>query len=189
MQQTRERIYRAALALFERKGLDETTVAEIAEAADVGKGTFFTYYATKESVFVEVSADLVDRMTTRLEEASARGASFEARVAAYFAPAIEWHASHPVLSRAMLAAFVRDAAYVSADRPLQQRLYERLGHLLAEAQARGDVSAGIAVESAVTALSGTYFGSLGAWHAAGAHTPLQADFERSIAIVLRGLRP
>lgn len=189
MQQTRERIYRAALGCFEKKGLDETTVAEIAEAADVGKGTFFTYFPTKESVFAEVSAELVDQMTARLDEASAQGAPFESRVAAYFAPAIAWHARHPVLSRAMLAAFMRDAAYASADRPVQQRLYERLGRLLAEAQAKGEIGAGTAIESAVAALGGTYFGSLGAWHAAGAHAPLQTDFERSMAIVLRGLRP
>lgn len=44
----RERILRAALALFERQGFFATTVEQITDAADVGKGTFFNYFPSKE---------------------------------------------------------------------------------------------------------------------------------------------
>jgi AcrR family transcriptional regulator len=47
---TRERIFRAALELFAQRGFFETTVEEITEAADVGKGTFFNYFPSKEHV-------------------------------------------------------------------------------------------------------------------------------------------
>ena len=45
---TRERIFRAALHLFAERGFVATTVQDITEAADVGKGTFFNYFPTKE---------------------------------------------------------------------------------------------------------------------------------------------
>ncbi|HLJ42079.1 MAG TPA: TetR family transcriptional regulator, partial [Candidatus Acidoferrales bacterium] len=45
--ETRERIFRAALDLFAERGFMETTVEDITEAADVGKGTFFNYFPTK----------------------------------------------------------------------------------------------------------------------------------------------
>src|SRR6516165_12353590 len=48
--ETRERLYRAALELFGERGFLETTVEDITEAADVGKGTFFNYFPTKEHV-------------------------------------------------------------------------------------------------------------------------------------------
>jgi AcrR family transcriptional regulator len=48
--ETRERLFRAALALFAERGYQQTTVEAITEAADVGKGTFFNYFPTKEHV-------------------------------------------------------------------------------------------------------------------------------------------
>src|SRR6202789_2741620 len=53
--ETRDRLYRAALALFAEKGFAETTVEDITEAADVGKGTFFNYFPSKEHLLVAFS--------------------------------------------------------------------------------------------------------------------------------------
>ena len=50
-QQTREQIFEAARALFETKGFDQVSVAEIARAADVSEVTVFNYFPTKEDLF------------------------------------------------------------------------------------------------------------------------------------------
>src|SRR2546427_7812995 len=49
-EETRERLFRAALRLFEERGFSATTVEDITEAADVGKGTFFNYFPSKEHI-------------------------------------------------------------------------------------------------------------------------------------------
>ncbi len=57
--QTREALALAAFALFQDKGYESTTVAEIARAANVSRRTFFRYYATKDALlFVEDSENL-----------------------------------------------------------------------------------------------------------------------------------
>jgi len=48
--ETRERIYRAAVKLFAERGFFETTTEQITEAADVGQGTFFNYFPSKQHV-------------------------------------------------------------------------------------------------------------------------------------------
>src|SRR5712692_5483372 len=48
----RERLFRAALDLFARKGFAETTVEDITNAADLGKGTFFNYFPSKEHILL-----------------------------------------------------------------------------------------------------------------------------------------
>src|SRR6185369_6765539 len=53
-EETRARIFQAALDLFQQKGFEATTVDDITERADVAKGTFFNYYPRKESVVFDL---------------------------------------------------------------------------------------------------------------------------------------
>src|SRR2546426_12222848 len=50
-QQTRQLIFEAARKLFEAKGFDRVSVAEIARAADVSEVTVFNYFPTKEDLY------------------------------------------------------------------------------------------------------------------------------------------
>ena len=50
-QQTRQVIAETALRLFNDRGFDAVTVAQVAKAADVSEATVFNYFPTKESLF------------------------------------------------------------------------------------------------------------------------------------------
>lgn len=56
---TRARLLDCALDLFERQGYEQTTVAQIAEAAGVTEMTFFRHFAAKDRVVVEDPYDPV----------------------------------------------------------------------------------------------------------------------------------
>ncbi|CAM3987140.1 TetR/AcrR family transcriptional regulator [Kibdelosporangium persicum] len=58
-QRTRQALVEAAIELFETKGYEETTVAQIAEAADVSTRTFFLHFAAKEDVLLANAATRV----------------------------------------------------------------------------------------------------------------------------------
>ena len=49
-QRTRERIVEASFELFEERGFEGTTIADIAEAADIAPRTFFSYFPSKDDV-------------------------------------------------------------------------------------------------------------------------------------------
>jgi AcrR family transcriptional regulator len=54
------RLMSAAVTLFEQQGYDETTIAEIAEAAGLTKRTFFRYFTDKREVLFNGSDELIE---------------------------------------------------------------------------------------------------------------------------------
>ncbi|EME51208.1 TetR/AcrR family transcriptional regulator [Amycolatopsis decaplanina] len=66
---TRQALIDAATELFERKGYDETTIADITAAAEIGARTFFSYFASKEELLFPDAGErvqaAVDAIATR----------------------------------------------------------------------------------------------------------------------------
>jgi AcrR family transcriptional regulator len=67
-QQTREKIAQVALRLFAERGYDHTTLAEIAEAADVAPRTIFAYFESKEDILLCGERSFLDDLKRRLDE-------------------------------------------------------------------------------------------------------------------------
>lgn len=54
----RARIISTAIELFSHHGFDHVTVEHIADVADIGKGTIYNYFRTKEAIVVAYMADI-----------------------------------------------------------------------------------------------------------------------------------
>jgi len=59
----------AALRMFAEKSVDATTIEEITELADLGKGTFYGHFSGKEEVVVALVEDVVNRLIEALKAA------------------------------------------------------------------------------------------------------------------------
>lgn len=65
---TRQALIAAAAELFERRGYEGTTIADIAAAADVSTRTYFSYFATKEEVLFPDADARVKAALTAIDE-------------------------------------------------------------------------------------------------------------------------
>jgi AcrR family transcriptional regulator len=63
--ETRVRLRETAYKLMAERGVDGTTIQEITDAANIGFGTFYNYYPTKEALALEVLDCLIHNLGER----------------------------------------------------------------------------------------------------------------------------
>ncbi len=151
---TRERLERAALALFIERGYDATTVTEIAERAGLTKSTFFRQFADKREVLLGSQDSL-----TELFRGAIAAAPLAATAIDCLAAALESAQSAFTPERHDFAQQRR--IVIAANSDLQERELlkrARLATAIADAlRARGgdDMSARFAAQMGVLAFSTT----------------------------------
>jgi AcrR family transcriptional regulator len=185
-EETRERIVRAAFGLFGAKGFEATTVAEISQAADIGKGTFFTYFATKEAVLTEVGQLLIEKMSTAVLASQQLGGTAAEQLERALLPGIEWHAANPALSRLSLTVLMHLPSALEPD-PSVTALEALLVAILEAGEASGELRPGTDPRAGAAVLLGLYFVSLLGWHQAGTRGDLEANTRAGLRVILEGL--
>src|SRR5947208_7907060 len=103
---SRGRLEQAALALYDERGFDHTTVAEIAARAGVTERTFFRYFADKREVLFSGSATLQDVLVSAAVNAPESAAPIDAVAAALEAVAgpLQERREHARKRQAVIAA-------------------------------------------------------------------------------------
>src|ERR1700742_5176667 len=72
------RLEEAAMELFDERGFEDTTVADIAERAGLTKRTFFRYFGDKREVLFSGSAQLQAKFVEAIAAAPAEAAPLDA---------------------------------------------------------------------------------------------------------------
>jgi AcrR family transcriptional regulator len=100
---TQRKILDAALELFRTKGFDETTMRDIAAAADVATGAAYYYYPSKDSIVLAFYARSWDEMQSRFDDAVTKaGKRLEDRLKALIEVKLEYFAPYRGVLRALL---------------------------------------------------------------------------------------
>lgn len=161
--ETREKLFRAALQQFAERGFQATTVEQITEAADVGKGTFFNYFPTKEHVLAAFGDLQLSRVERLLAAVRQGGRPFLELFREFLGAIGEEPGRSPHLMRALMAAKM-------TSEPVRRILCERMLRgraLLAEAlrlaQKRGEVRRDVEPQLLARNLQQAFFGTMLLW--------------------------
>src|SRR6516164_10118921 len=82
-QATRKRIIETGVRIFTARGIEAATVDEIAAAANVGKGTIYNYFETKEDIVVAFLVDIESQVQTEVARMIQRPRSLQSALSEY----------------------------------------------------------------------------------------------------------
>src|SRR6201987_5439398 len=108
--EVRERLFRSALDLFARKGFAETTVGDITNAADVGKGTFFNYFPSKEHILLSFGEMQLAKLKAAFEEMRSANVPVPVFMRSLGARMTQEPMRNPAIIRILLQAFLTDSS-------------------------------------------------------------------------------
>ncbi|WP_042439822.1 TetR/AcrR family transcriptional regulator [Streptacidiphilus albus] len=181
----KSRLYDSALQLFTEKGYEQTSVDEIAEAADVARGTFFNHFQRKEDLIAawgESRREYLRRglAATDVEE----GTSLQSRLELCMGLLARINTEERAVTRAMLTAWVK------AGRPLYEEPYagELFAGAVETAQRRGEIAPTVDPLRVGNLLRDAYLGTLYRWtQLPEGEFHLDAELRAITDIVLTGI--
>lgn len=160
--QTRLKLFRCALQLFAERGVPNVTVEDITEAADVGKGTFFNYFASKDHVLSVMAEIQLGKVREALQAAEDGKRSIRSVLHDLFVKVSEEPGRSPELARALLTAFLSSSIRellsqnMSRGRCLAGRIFE-IG------QQRGEIDPKLKTEQLALHLQQSFLGTMALW--------------------------
>lgn len=118
-QSTRLKLMRAALQLMSAKGLDGVAIQDITNAADVGFGSFYNHFASKEAIFQTLKVELIEHYAAALDKLGEQVADPAEKIAASARYTIRHGRADPVWGKFVLATnFNRDSLHAGLGRYL-----------------------------------------------------------------------
>ncbi len=161
--ETRLRLFRSALQLFADRGFSNVTIENITEAADVGKGTFFNYFESKDHV-LSVMADLqLARVREAAKQAQAAKASIHLTLHQLFRHLAEEPGRSPHLARAVVTSFLTSEVVRGL---IELRMSEGravIAGIIAEGQRRGEINPHLNMDDVALQLQQTILGTVLLW--------------------------
>jgi len=184
----RERLFRAALALFAKKGFAETTVEDITEAADVGKGTFFNYFPSKDHILLAFGEMQLAKLEAAIETARCTNEPLPAFLRGLGARMTQEPTRNPAIIRAILQAYLSTTPVRKAMIDMQKRLHALHTQIIRLGQERGEIRHDLPAPEIAHVFRQTIFGTLLIWSLYGDAT-LNSRIESAFNVLWSGLAP
>ena len=184
----RERIFRASLDLFAKQGFAETTVEDITNAADVGKGTFFNYFPSKDHILLAFAEMQLAKLRLAVEEARRTSQPMPQFMRSLAALMTQEPVRNPDIIRVLLLAFLSNSQVREAMLDLQARVLAFHTEMIQLGQGRGEIRADLPAAEIALVFRQTIFGTLLIWSLYG-DSSLQARMDSAFEIIWSGLSP
>jgi AcrR family transcriptional regulator len=139
----RDALLKAAVRVFGESGFDSATMERIAQEADVGKGTTYLYYRSKQSIYDAALANGLADLDARTHAAMEHAADLHEAIKAFVTTRAEYFFEHRDFFRMYVGAIARHITSTKAKpselSSLVDRQTRRLEQAIARAMARREI--------------------------------------------------
>ena len=185
---TKDRIFKAAFALFKRQGVEATTVDEICEKADIAKGTFFNYFPRKEAVFGYLAEDWFAQAEEESAAIVARPGRVGPQLITMFSELAAFYEEEPALAKYVLDEWMQRQH--NEDDELCKQWDDLALRLIQKLQANGELRKDEAAERLAGVLHCVHQGTILEFVATSKPPfPLRTELRRRLMLAIEGLAP
>jgi AcrR family transcriptional regulator len=161
--ETRLRLFRCALQLFAERGFPSVTVEEITEAADVGKGTFFNYFGSKDHVLGVMAEIQLGKMREALTAAGKGRQTIYSVMHRLVRRLVEEPGRSPSLARAFISSFLASEGVRTIIERNMREGRMMIAQIVTAGQERGEIDPSLKKEKVAMQLMQTFMGTVLLW--------------------------
>lgn len=186
-EQRRIQILEAAVKVFSEKGISKTKIEDIAKQAEIGKGTIYEYFDSKEDLFLEMVKYSVRNYHERLKGNLLKGNNIKEKITNF----LRYHVTFLCENMDLLHMAVESNTVSKEMRywMMKERevIFSLLEQVLSEAKRRGEVKEDLNTELAVFSIIGAanQYGTNRLFHGKRGYD--DSDLEAIIDIIFKGV--
>lgn len=167
----RDRLYKAAISLFERDGYDAVSVAQIVAEAGVAKGTFFNHFPSKAHIVAAWYRGLIDAALS--DAGKGAGRDIEKRLCDMALTSVRVAARHPALWLAKRQEIGSSPVLQDIEAKSDARLAEAVARAIDEARQDGAIRADADARTLASLFITLVTGTIHEWSVTGARGRLE----------------
>ena len=184
---TRQKILDAAQQLFKNKGFERTSVMQIAERANIVKGTFYQHFETKMDVLVALSRrDGRERVLALVDKVHDGLSPLEA-LRRYYLVLAQWFEEHAPVAQDVIISAIR--MHDSQATSPQENAHAFTLCMLEIAQQRNEIRRDITPLQLAFVLGGAFTLAVINWSCDPQKTLLQSHAQQCLKVFLEGAQP
>ncbi len=149
MNSKKERLIKAGMFYFSINGIAATRVEDITKKAGVAKGTFYTYFSSKEDLLEDIMVQKMEKYVGLFNDLRTSGLDFEGKVRMYLRERFNRFVEDPKLfymilslrrtGEIMLLKFLREKLGRRGDKLIKEFFYENIEEIKEEYRGELDI--------------------------------------------------
>jgi AcrR family transcriptional regulator len=161
--ETRLRLFRCALKLIAARGFPNVTVEDITEAADVGKGTFFNYFESKDHVLGVMAEIQLGKVRETAAQTERGKQPIQLLLRQMFLRLSEEPGRSPDLARALISCFLASEGVRKIIERHMREGRRMIAKIVAAGQKRGEIDPRLKKEKAALQVLQAFMGTVLFW--------------------------